>query len=127
MAKTKTAEGLTLAKMLAGAPRVEAQIKDARTVYAGPCVVQAPGGWTRVGPTWITPVGWVVAGPGAASWGTTQGLAQLASEGTATPTWHAVGIAIAPAPNVVYAVLPDALASKAMETVRGLTEEARNV
>lgn len=107
---TKTKEKANLMEALLGnTPRVLAQVKDEKSVYLGPCVVQAPGGWTRVGPTWQTPVGWVIVGPGIANWGTTQGLAELASASTAKPKLHALGVAVTPDPNIVYAMVPDAI------------------
>ena len=86
--------------------------------YIGVTVLNAPGGWTRVGPTWRTRHGYLVYGPGAARWGTTLGLAELASAPTAKPTWHATGWALCPAPNILYLVAEVALGSKAMGPVR---------
>lgn len=104
------------AAMLATAPQVAALLPRSR--YMGVCVVQAAGGWTRIGPTWIMPDGlWAVFGPGVARWGTTGGLAQLASEATPTPTLHAVGLAVAQSPNIVYALTDGARASDALAEV----------
>ena len=70
--------------------------------YLGPCVVQCPGAWTRIGPTWVHPnLGWICLGPGVANWGTTMGLAELATLGTAKPNWHASGVGIS-SPNVSF-------------------------
>lgn len=90
-------------------PRIERILRAAE--YLGACVIQAPGAWTRIGGTWVDAAGrWWCAGPGVDLWGTTGGLAELASATTATPTWHAAGIACAPAPHIVFAVAPEVLA-----------------
>lgn len=97
---------LTLNFLLEQAPRVAEQIRNAQ--YMGVCVVQAPGAWTRVGPTWLTESGiWYTVGAGVNSWGTTQGLAELATSTAPKPTWHAVGISASPNPNIVYACSRD--------------------
>jgi len=126
MAKTKTTR--TLAELLGQAPRYAALIAAEGTRYMGPCVVQAAGAWTRVGPTWLVPgVGWLVIGPGAANWGTKKGLAELATEPGPAPTWHAAGLAIAPVPNLGFAMTADVLASTVMAEVAALTAEAEAV
>lgn len=73
--------------------------------YLGVTVVQAKAAWTRVGPTWLLPgIGYFVAGPGVADWGTKLGLAELAISTSPTPTFHAEGLSCAPEPNIVFAV-----------------------
>ena len=121
-AKTKPA---ILGQLLDGAPRYRALIEQESSKYMGPCVVQTPGAWTRVGPTWLIPgVGWLVVGPGAANWGTKKGLAELATDVTPSPTWHAIGLAISPDPNLVFAVVEEVLRSPAMTEVAALAVEA---
>lgn len=96
-------------------PRIKGQLDRADALFMGFCVVQAPGAWTRIGPTWLVPgVGWITDGLGVRRWGTTEGLAQLAGEkaADAQPEWHARGWSIVPTPNVVYAL--DDVARKAL-------------
>jgi len=120
----KTKDRVSLSAMIDMAPRVKAALKRPGVIYMGPCVVQAPGAWTRVGPTWLVPnVGWITVGPGARQWGTTQGLAELASEDTAKPTWHSLGISIVPDPHLVFAMQEGGLKSSYMSDVRQLSEE----
>lgn len=122
---TKTKTKTTLGDLLAQAPRYQALIEGRGTQYMGPCVVQAPGAWTRVGPTWLVPgVGWLAVGPGVANWGTKKGLAELATEIGPNPTWHAVGLVIVPAPNLVFAITTAVLASPVMSEVAVLASEA---
>jgi hypothetical protein len=99
-AKTKEIQG----PIFAPPPRLEPILRHPETVYMGACLVQANGAWTRSGPTWLTKYGWVIWGPGLRSWGTTKGLAELASERTPTPTWHAPGWSNVPNPNIVFYV-----------------------
>ena len=114
-----------LGQLLAGAPRYQALIEKGPARYMGPCVVQAPGAWTRIGPTWLIPgVGWLIIGPGVANWGTQKGLAELATDLGPKPTWHAIGLVIAPAPNLVFAVVEEVLRSSAMEEVAALATDA---
>lgn len=115
----------TLASLLEQAPRIARLLETPGTIYFGVCIVQAPGAWSRVGPTWRVPgVGVVVIGPGIARWGTTAGLAQLAGAGVATakPEWHAVGLAICE-PNLMFAVTASALAAPQMAEVTALAAE----
>jgi hypothetical protein len=75
--------------------------------YYGVCLVNGPGGWTRAGPTWQLRTGnWVCVGPGVAKWGTTKGLAELASEAPLATEWHAVAATIAPDPHLVIPCIP---------------------
>ena len=91
--------------------RLLTAIKSTQSTYWGVCVMQAPGGWTRVGPTWhIRDHGWVTVGPGAGQWGTKSGLAELASAATATPKMHASGAVLSPQPNLVIPCTPEAVA-----------------
>lgn len=123
--KTKTLNTQSLSDRLAALPRTLELINHKGTRYLGPCVVQARQSWTRVGPCWLVPdTGWLVIGPGARSWGTTQGLAELAAADTATPEWHAAGIAIVEDPSIVFLVEPAALNSPHMAPVRALAEQA---
>ena len=95
----------SLQKALADVPRVEEMLKTEGTKYMGACLVQSPGAWTRVGPTWLVPgLGWVTYGPGARRWGTEKGLAELATGDSTNTEWDAEGVSISPNPNVVYAV-----------------------
>jgi hypothetical protein len=125
MATTKTKPGIGVRDMLESAPRVAAALSRPGTIYYGACVVQTPGAWTRVGPTWLVPgLGWVTVGLGVRQWGTTAGLAELASQPTAKPTWHARGVSVVPAPNLVFAVTSQALASEYMVDVASMTRDA---
>jgi len=90
--------------------------------YYGACVVNAPGGWTRVGPTWKVRGGWIVVGPGVRAWNTTKGLAELAVEKTAKPDWHAVGATFIENPYLVIPATPEASANS--PEVRDLTTAA---
>lgn len=98
--------------------RIRAVVERKDATYMGTCIMQAPGAWSRMGPTWCVPgIGWVTYGPGVASWGTTAGLAQLAADhGECSPTWHATGWSIEPNPNIVFAVPDD---EQLGEDVRG--------
>lgn len=114
-------------EFLAGAPHYAAQLRGKDAVYMGPCVVQCPGAWSRCGPTWLVPVGgtavWGVVGPGVLRWGTTEGLAQL-TVGGAKPTWHSVGFAWSPLPNLAFAMTAAALQEGPMEAVARLASSA---
>lgn len=91
--------------------------------YFGPCIVQAPQAWTRMGPAWRHRDGsWIVLGSGVRYWGTTKGLAELAAEATAKPEWHAIGWSIVPAPPLVFLIEPEALAK--YERIAGLAAQA---
>lgn len=117
---------MKLEAILKSIPRIKDMLKREGVEYLGPCVVQAPGSWTRVGPTWIVPgIGWVCIGPGAKTWGTKAGLAELATFDTATPEWHAVGVAVVPDPNLVFAVTKEALGSGHMSEVKELASEVK--
>lgn len=73
--------------------------------YMGVMVLQAPGAWTRVGPTWKMSDGcWVTVGPGVHSWNTAEGLAQLAVDPTVKPKWHAIGGSPCDLPNLLFMV-----------------------
>jgi len=96
--------------------------------YIGPCVVQSPGAWTRVGPTWIHPRhGWITVGLGAAEWGTSAGLAELASASTAKPRWHCSGTSVSPEPNIVFFCTEAALGSELFGEVMELTKQAEKM
>jgi hypothetical protein len=113
---------LTFGQIVAGLPRLTPLMR--RSMYVGAAIVQSRGQWTRVGPTWITEYGWLTIGPGAANWGTTQGLAELAMSAVPKTTWHAIGVSGPTSPNIAFHVLPLALAAPNMQIVRALTEEA---
>lgn len=86
---------------------IRAQIEREDTVYLGPVIIQAPSAWCRAGATWYVPstACWIVYGPGLARWGTSQGLAQLASASDAcNPKYHATAWCIVPAPNLCFAI-----------------------
>jgi len=102
--------------LLAGVPRIAALIRRNSSDYLGICIVQAPGAWARLGATWATERGWVVIGPGISSWETTQGLAELAVSTAPRPTWHAVGVAVAPVPNLAFACLTEVVAHLGLAT-----------
>lgn len=132
MAKRKsgaTADaGKVLHELLESVPRVLALVHDETTEYIGPALVQAPGAWTRCGPTWLTKRGlWICVGPGVYDWGTTAGLAQLASSPDPKPKWHAHGVAIVPDPNIVFVVGANALTSPEMADVRAMTAAAEEM
>lgn len=103
--------------------RLAAILRSPMASYLGPCVVNAKGGWTRIGPTWrVEGHGWVCWGAGVRVWNTTEGLAQLASDpNTPSPTWHAVGWATAEEPNVVFHMEDGAYKSNAMADIRVMT------
>lgn len=88
----KVASSLNLVKMAKVAIQ-QSKIGSGDPIYLGVLVVQAPGAWSRVGPTWIVPgVGHLVFGPGLRTWGTSEGLAQLACDTKTQPQWHAIGV-----------------------------------
>jgi len=92
-----------------------------QALYLGSCIVQAPGAWTRVGPTWLDRErlqAWVVVSIGAARWGTSEGLAQLATSVDCKPQWHAPGTAIVPLPNLAFLIEPHVLQAEHMAPVR---------
>lgn len=100
---TKIQRPLTIDEI---SPRIRAMLT--RAEYIGICAMQAPGAWTRIGATWVTPEGrWINIGQGVGSWGTSRGLGQLASDDDARPEWHAPAVVICPDPNAVF-VLTDA-------------------
>lgn len=102
-------------ELLNGAPRVLQQIQRPDAIYLGPCIVQDPGAWTRMGPTWYVPgIGRICVGPGVSRWGTKLGLAELATTGAPTPVLHAVGVSIGPSTNIVYAMLQEAVDARDM-------------
>lgn len=128
MAAAKTAKApaaVDHVAAIASAPAIAAMLPQAR--YMGVCVLQAPGGWTRVGPAWILPAGcgWAIYGPGVARWGTSAGLAQLASESSPTPSLHAVGLSVCPDPNIVYALTQGARPNKELAPVFEIEEALR--
>lgn len=94
-------------------PRVKRQVlENPKAVYMGCCIVQAPGAWCRLGATWYIPdLGWVCVGPGIDRWGTTMGLAEIATFGSPQTTWHATGIGISQLPNIVFACTQQAIDS----------------
>lgn len=103
-------------------PRILKWLRDSSTEYIGPCILDAPGAWTRCGPTWLTKGGiWLVYGPGVCEWGTTEGLAQLARDPQCTPQLHAVGVAMIPNPNLVFACTDSVLD---LLKIRELVKEA---
>lgn len=114
-----------LREILAQTPRVAALLEMPGTIYLGACIVQAPGAWTRLGPTWLVPgIGTVVIGLGLARWGTSKGLAELATAaGGCKPEWHAVGLAICPAPNLIFAITAESLATAPMAAIAELAAE----
>jgi hypothetical protein len=115
-------------EILRDCPRIERLIKREDTVYMGPCVVQDPGSWSRIGPTWLVKgVGWVCIGLGVKTWGTTEGLAELATKTTAKPAYHALGLSVSQTPNIVFAVTAEALGSKALSEVKSLSDEAEGL
>lgn len=73
--------------------------------YMGLCIVQTPGSWTRIGPTWFADgIGWLCAGMGVANWCTSNGLGQLATDKSVRPRFHAGASTWSPLPNLVFAV-----------------------
>lgn len=86
----------------------QSKIGSAAPTYLGPMVVQAPGAWSRVGPTWVVPgIGWLVFGPGLRTWGTSEGLAQLGCDPNTQPQWHAIGVSFVPEPDISFGMLPE--------------------
>lgn len=109
-------------------PRLAARIADPGATYYGPGAINAPGAWTRVGPVWrLADLTWLVVGPEAIDWGTTRGLAELATASTAKPMWHAAAAALCPTPNVVLCCTAEALATAAMREVRALADAAEQL
>lgn len=94
------------------------------TVYMGPCVLQAPQGWTRCGPMWWTDIGAIIVGPGVARWGTTLGIAELATRSTPSPTMYAAGWSHCSEPNLSVAVEEEALNCPHMELVKAYAAQA---
>lgn len=121
----RAAATATLRGMLEQAPRIERLLQGPDVIYLGPCVVQAPGAWTRIGPTWLVPgVGTLVIGPGLARWGTSQGLAQLAVDAAACkPEWHAVAIAVTATPNIIFALTSASITAPCLASVAALAAE----
>jgi hypothetical protein len=94
-------------------------------IYLGVCIMQASGAWTRMGPTWHIPAhGWVCVGPGMATWGTTHGLAELATSTAPSPKLHAAACTIAPVPNLIFAVQAAVIAKYKLG---GLDESAKTI
>lgn len=105
--------------------RIAGLLRTKGTVFLGPTIVQCPGAWTRVGPTWAVPgIGWVVYGPGIFKWGTTSGLAQLCREDTGKTTMHATAWSTVPTPNLGFAVEEGGMRAKAFEEVASATAAA---
>jgi len=92
-------------------------------VYYGPCISNAPGRWTRIGPTWRTAHGWVTVGPVVADWGTRAGLGELAVSAEPNPRYHDVAAALV---DSVYQLVPCIQGSKSLDAprVKELAEEA---
>lgn len=112
-----------LTDLLESCPRIAALLRAPGTEYLGPCVVQDPGAWTRLGPTWrVAGDRYICIGPGVNVWGTTQGLAELATADTAKPKFHAIGISISPRPNIIFAMTPEAITNCKIEA---MAEEAQ--
>lgn len=85
--------------------RCVAMIREPGTRYFGVCILQAPGAWSRLGPTWRTSDNvWICAGPGLGRWNTRRGLAEISQDVTANPEIHATGVAMCPKPNLVFEV-----------------------
>lgn len=86
------------ARLLDAMPSVREIIEGAK--YIGCAIVQSDGAWTRQGPTWWSAQErlFVTLGVGVANWGTTRGIAELASghDAKARPTYHAVGLSVVP-------------------------------
>lgn len=98
---------------------------EQRGIYMGVCVMQTPAAWTRVGPTWHIPGhAWVCVGPGIFGWGTTQGLAELASAVTGAPKFHAAAAGVCPQPNILFSCVDSAIDHLG---VRGLADSASEV
>jgi len=91
--------------------------------YYGPCISNAAGRWTRIGPTWRTQHGWVTVGPVVPDWGTRNGLGELAVSSEPNPRYHEVAAALV---DSVFQVLACIEGSKALDAprVRELTAEA---
>lgn len=86
-------------RFLAQMPAARTLINDA--MYIGCAIAQSDGAWTRQGPTWWSRSErcFITVGLGVANWGTKHGLAELATatDGAATPSYHALGLSIVPA------------------------------
>lgn len=95
--------------------------------YLGVCVMQCPGAWTRMGPTWYSPqLGFINAGLGVRSWNTSEGLAELATSTAPTPSFHAAGVAVSLDPNLVIMVEDHALMGDGLAAIRELDQELGN-
>lgn len=93
--------------------------------YVGCCIVQSPGAWTRLGPTWVHPThGWITVGVGVRDWGTKEGLGELATSPNPSPEWHAPATAASPAPNAVFFVTAAALEPASRSMIRALLAAA---
>lgn len=103
--------------------RLMKMLRQKGTVYFGPCVVNAPGAWTRCGPTWkLTSGVFLVVGPGVRNWNTSKGLAQLAVDPSVAPTLHEEGATLVPDPAIMIAVTDAALRGPNATRVCALTE-----
>lgn len=118
----------TSSNFLAAADYMSPQILgiiERHGVYLGVCVLQAPAAWTRVGPTWHIPGhAWICVGPGILGWGTTQGLAELASATTGRSKLHAIAAGVCPQPNILFICLDEAIDHLGL---RGLASSAVEV
>ena len=116
----------SLKEVLEDTPHAKNLITSEDATYMGPCIVQAPGAWSRTGPTWLVKnVGWVTYGPGVKRWGTEEGLAELCSSVKPKPELHAEGFDIVPNPNIVFPVSEKALkGNKSLVRVAELTAQA---
>jgi hypothetical protein len=100
--KKKKKEQVTYDQGIAKTTEIEIA-RDPEIMYMGVCIVQAPGAWTRIGPTWHSArFGWLCAGVGVQYWQTNQGLGELAVNPDVKPAWHAAAVTWAPLPNLVF-------------------------
>ena len=119
---TKKEPQQTIDTLLSGIPEtLLRKLND--TNYIGVSVVNYQGSWTRVGPAWKVDGEVCCVGFGVRSWGTSRGLAQLATGTDARPSWHACAFSAAPA-NLVFSVTKEVLNAEHMGDVRKITREA---
>lgn len=119
---TKKDEQQTIDTLLSGLPEARRR-KLNKENYIGVTVANYQGSWTRVGPSWKVDGELCCVGFGTRTWGTSRGLAQLATGLDAKPTWHACAFSAAQV-NLAFSVTQEVLNAPHMAEVKAITEEA---